>query len=730
MSADWLAPGVTLVIGPERLPLQSAIAAVRGDAPIDGAVLLVGGPPRDPAQPARYDRIVAGATPAMVRAWLDRTGGSVVVDGAGAIGGALLGDRPEDRIRRFAAEVAPQGTERLLIVEPLPVSGLTEPDAAARRLLMAPVALRCWDGQRVGPLPAATRGRRAIYAVATLLVSVLVAVLALRPALQLDARGVALVGDVGASLPRSLWLDWWIYQRVSAGEPIGWTDALYWPAGLDVVSYFRNLGAAVLSLPFQRLFGFPDYWIPFVGCALVSNGVAAAWMARRLGSDRPGAVLTAAIFAGAPALMGEVGAGAQDIFWAAPLPLAIGLGVRALDSGRAQAIFAGLAVGLASLIWWFYGLFAAVVIGALVVNRLWRLPLQRAAIVDQTGWMIRAFLPATVAALPLLAEANRRPGQTLGWMRVPGSDGEAHRALLYFDTIARGSLPLDRLLAVPEASFAWIVSLGALLLVATGLLWRRACSRFWSSIAVISAILAIGPALDPAWGVSESWTPLPLGLLQQLIPPLRALDVPDRLMILCSLALGVVAASVLRTLSTRVPRAARGPAYAATLAVAIATPAISGALPLPVHDYQVPAWASVIARDGVVVHVPLGWSEAPMLWQIAHGNPIIGGPDEPIALADKTSYRKLLEDWPPLGFFWSIDRGSLDAAGLNELRAKGVRYVVLHQRAIDTLAERLGDDRAWQLPLVADRVRILLGPPIYAADGVEVYRLPESLHAS
>lgn len=201
-------------------------------------------------------------------------------------------------------------------------------------------------------------------------------------------------------------------------------------------------------------------------------------------------------------------------------------------------------------------------------------------------------------------------------------------------------------------------------------------------------------------------------------------------MVLGQLALAMVAAGVLRALGPRLSRALRRPMQVGAVVAAMATPLVAGLLPMPTWRWQEPPWASLIEQDGVVVHVPMGWSEAPMLWQIAHGNPITGGPDEPVAVADRTEYRKLLEEWPPLAFFWSIERGSLDARGLTELRAKGVRYVVVHQAAIDTLADRLDDDRSWQLPLVADRVRTLLGPPIYSEDGVEVYRLPETLTAS
>lgn len=735
MNVQPFGPGVTLVAGPEHMPLTDALAAARASG---ARVYVLGAEPRE-LTARDLGTVELGSLEALPD-WLDALPGPaiVVLHHAGSLPGWLATERPEDRLLRLLDEVRLRDDAGLVLLEPLPLDRLSAPDQTMSRLLArSDRRLLCTAD---GLLPAdgvlASRGHPALprdalaheawlYLAVTAVCALAIAV-ALRPTLLGPHTGMRLLGDVSDGLPRNLWLNSWLAEQLRQGGSWIETRQIFWPLGANVVATFGNIAANLLATPFLTLLGFPLYWNVYVGTALLCNGVAMGWLARDQGADRVGAVLAALSFSVAPPLLREVGRADPAVLWAAPFLLAVGLCLRATRGDRRDAMLAGLSLALTSVFWWYYGLFAAVIGISVAIARGLRAPATRAHLLGQAGMVLRLWAPVVVAALPALAVANRGHLYDLGELYLPGANGPSFAATLAFDRMTSDVLALDQLLAVPSGSLRWGASVLVLGVLGAWLVAHRGARLFWAGVAIVSAVLALGPWLSPSWGMASGWLPLPLRGLQVLFPPLEWLDRPDRLLVLTAMALSITLGLLWYPLSRRLA-AARRPAALGVAVVGVAlVPMFSGTLPVAAFDYAPPGWTRQITKPGAIIHVPLGWSEASTLWAPLHGRAVAGGPDEVVAMRDPTPYSNAVEQTPALAFFRDLDRGRMGPEERRWLLDQGAAYVVVETDFMRRLM-RSGEGPEYDMldPLM-DRIDVTFGPAIYDANGVRLYEITDS----
>lgn len=725
-------PGVTLVMGPEHMPLNDALAAARATG---ARVYLIGGEPRELAVGA-HDAVELGSLEAL-QDWLNAAPGParVVVRGARSLPRWMPAERAEDRLLRLLDEVTLGDQAGLIVLEPLPIDRVTSPDHAMARLLArADRRLFCTGTELLAAdsvmarrghpaLPRDAMAHEGWLYVGMLAICALGVAVAFRPTLLASQGGVRLLGDVSEGLPRSLWLNAWLGEQLAGGGSWVETREIYWPLGANVIATFGNVATGLLAAPLEALFGFPGYWNAYVGAALVCNGLAMGWLARTAGADRVGAMLAALSFAVAPPLLREVGRADPAVLWAAPFLLSVGLCLRAVRGGRREAAIAGAGLALASVCWWYYGLFAAGIGLALVIGTGLLAPAQRPRLLGQAGMALRFWAPAVLAALPLWAAANRGHLPDLGELYLPGSNGPSFAATLAFDRMTHDVLSLDQLLAVPSATLSWGASVLVLGLLGAWLVVTRGARLFWIGVAGTAAVLALGPWLTPGWGMSRGWMPLPLRALQVLFPPLEWLDRPDRLLVVTAMALSLTVGLLWHPLSRRLP-VGRRPAFLGVAVVGVAlVPMLSGALPLPGFDYAPPGWVDQIKQPGAVIHVPLGWSEASTLWQPLHGQPVAGGPDEVTVMRDPTPYSNAMEQTPALAFFRDLETGRMGEAERAWLVAQGAAYVVVETDFMRQLMRSGQGPEYDMLDPLMDRIDTTFGPPIYDSQGVRLYQI-------
>lgn len=732
MDASGWGTGVTLVAGPERLPL-SAVMERHGAAELP--VLVIGASP-PPLDMLSRGRVSFGGLDRL-RPWLEGVEGGalVVIEGVDALRPVGPGELPEAVLLSLIEAHPLRADASLVIVEPMPLDRLTSPSEAMKALLARVDRARLWTGAelldaaevlRTGSHPALPSDAFApewrLYAVIAAACTLAVAV-AFRPSLLGSYRGDALLGDVREGLSRALWLNAWVGERIAEGGSWNDTARIYWPLGAEVMGIFGNLGAALLAQPFQALLGFPAYWNVYLGAALVANGLAMGWLARTLGADRPGAVLGALAFCLAPPLLREIDRGAPEVLWAAPLLLAIGFGIRAVEGRRRHAVAAGLAAAVAGLIWWFYALFAAVVVVAVGAVRARREPARRGQLLGQLGLAMKVWLPSLVGAIPVIAAANRGHLPDLDELYLPGDAGPSFGAALVFQRMTGDVLALDRLLAVPSASAGWLASLLVFALVGLWIVAARGRRLFWPALSLVFAVLALGPWLSPDWGLADGWLPLPLRALQVLFPPLTALDRPDRLLVVAAVGLAVTLALCWAPLSLRVPAPLRSAALGGAVVGVAAMPLLSGAVPLGAFDYAPPAWVERLDGEGALIHVPLGWSESSLLWQPLHGLDVTGGPDEVRAMRDPSPYRTAFEESPALAFFHELPRGRMNDADRDWLRERGARWIVVHVGFMRQLMRASTGPEADAIEPFLDRIDVAFGPPVVETEDVRLYQV-------
>lgn len=325
------------------------------------------------------------------------------------------------------------------------------------------------------------------------------------------AAAVALVACVAATWPAALSLPthsfvplgyadvqaglWWPRQvgdALLAGKNPFFVEGFFWPEGQDVTLLVWNVLAELVIWPLWQVLP-PNVALNVAALvAATLNGVASAAAARRLGADRPGELAAAALgglshFAFIEMVNGRI----EQAFWA---PVALYLAELVAPDRR--PLRAGVWLGLAAAVYWFYGYFLLLVtLGWLAGVR------SRAALVDvvklgatSAGVAAPFFAPVALAAL---GGAPTRAGDDVMRAQAAASVSFPNGVFWPLGVDAAFSAMAWPLWLVPVAGWA--------------LLRGRGAVRALGAVALGAALLSLGPALvgprGDAVGGTTWWLP-------------------------------------------------------------------------------------------------------------------------------------------------------------------------------------------------------------------------------
>jgi len=381
-----------------------------------------------------------------------------------------------------------------------------------------------------------------------------------------------------------IWYLGWIPHELSAGDNPLYTDYLSYPDGVNLMWNTSMLLPALVLWPVTAVFG------PVVAYnLLITAGIAlSAWfgfLAARRFIDQPLMSFVAGLIYGfSPGLTAQ-GLGHPHVVLALFPPIALILGHEILVRWRLHRVVAGGLAGAAAALQLLTGeemlaltlLIAAV--GVALLALLHRGEVRAALNSAVTAALAGLVTFGVIAAYPLAF-------QFLGPQRV---SGDVQQPDVYVSDLLAFAIPSRFIHFTGNASENdAYVGLPLLIVFAAGLAvgWRRPKIRWAGSMALIVAILSLGPHLH----VDGRITPigLPWAAIAEL--PLLGSALPARLMVIAFLAIGIVVAYA----STIAIRGSRPWRWAAGVLLVAGLAAIAPSLPYP----TAPAVAPTFFRPG------------------------------------------------------------------------------------------------------------------------------------
>jgi hypothetical protein len=505
--------------------------------------------------------------------------------------------------------------------------------------------------------------------------------------------GTHLAGGPGDNLI-FYWNLWWFRTALfEAGRSPFTTTLLFHPDGASLAYHTTTLLNTVPGAGLGRLIPLPVVYNLLVIASFVLAGLATWGLAMHVlraahGGLRPGdraaALFAAVAYAFAPFHAAHLGHLNILTIW--PLPLAAWAALRAAGAPRspARAALLGGAValcGLADPYWLVAGLVLVPLV--LCVGR-------QAGAARPSAAALGAGLAAfAVLVLPLVVPALQYGTRGLEDVRAGGADEFVADLVawvlpsplhpLWGDAMRGAYAPLTGNLAeqvVFPTFTVWILAL---------LAWRRRVpgARPWLVVAIVFAVLALGPALHVAGrdGIPlesarrmELRLPLPKLLLDQL-PLVSGARAASRFA--AGAQLGLVLAAAL-ALSARAGRRGR--------LVALGLVGFECLMrPLPTTPVDIPPAYRVLrqaaareAAPGALLEIPPAHAadKVYQLYQTHHGLPILGGR---LARGPRASFERLHAD-PFLARLFEREplRAQDGLVTLDGLDSLGVRWVVLH----------------------------------------------------
>ena len=564
--------------------------------------------------------------------------------------------------------------------------------------------------------------------------------------LHLDA---AIPGD-GFDGWQNYWNFWWLRQSlVELPRDPFVTDLLYHPTGVSLYFHTLNPFNGLVTLPLQVA---GNLFLAYNGAVLLAfatGGLGAYLLALATPAHDSApksrkqrlfwpAFIAGLIFTFAPYHLAHLLGHMQLIAlqWIPFYVLYLGRGLQRARRGaltRADLLKPGLFLILVGLCDWYYVLYCLLfTVLALLAAwlALWRAPgrhaeapvtaLRLLAVPLAAGLLFALFLiPLWLPMLrearnasfmvPLRSEAVRLSADLLGFVIPQGFHplwGQAVRAWA------------DRTFTSSFSEYSIFAGFVPLLLAVAGVgsNWRR--TRFWLLIALVFAILALGPVLHIA-GRSDllpdgGTLPLPHAWLYDHVPFMRIARSVSRFDVMVMLALGLLASRGVMALQARLPRAQRwlGPLLAALVLFEF-WPA-----PYPLSPPDTPAWYNTLAQTpghGAVLNLPMNWDRPGyLLYQTVHGRPLTVGyisRDDPRTLTTRAPVLQGLRALGP-----DILDVDLTRVGPSVLSWLDVDFVVLDFYKMPGERERA--------PTVAMAEALFAqAAPVYADERLRVYQV-------
>lgn len=570
------------------------------------------------------------------------------------------------------------------------------------------------------PGPAAPLGPLALYAA--------LATLFCAPVLA-DPTGLAL-GHPANDVWNHLWGFWWVAEELTEGRIPLTTELLSWPNGGTL--WFIDTFNAVLTLPVTLLAGPVAAYNAAIWLNLVLCGLGAYALALRVTRSHPGATLAGLAFLSTPHFLGQTYNGISETLSAGWLPLALTtfLAARAAPTRKSAAV-AGVALGVCVVANWYYGLFAGLVLGAVLA---W----------DAIGAVrARTIAPAARRAVPLLVAGGAATAAlvvgpfSLFYASMGAEDAVVTRdpAFVWMTLVMHNMTDLVSLLrpgrvyspdlkAMFDEDLLVVVYLGhallwpALLVLGTG--WRR-LARPWALFFAAFTLLSLGPFLYVAGAyvsVDGGWIPLPFLGLFEAFPLFSRISHAYRFVVGASLALSVLVAWTVRALAERGVSPWLAVGWIGGLRLVETLWLSQAPFPLPVSEATIPA-AYARLDGGALLDLPVSMpvlARSRYSWyQLAHLGPMPYGLNDPsptyLYLNRYTRY--LIELERSTVAYLPAALPFLDLAlGQEDLVSRGLTWIVVHRDQYPTN----------QYPKV-EQFLDLTATPVWDDGDTRVYRL-------
>ena len=569
--------------------------------------------------------------------------------------------------------------------------------------------------------------------------------------------GTNVPGDLLADRDQNLWNLWWVREAIGQATNPYHTGMLYYPYGVDLYYHTLGLPLGLIGLLPQLLFGLPAAYNTVLLAAFTLSGYGAFRLSLRFVSPGEGWTLPAwavgflafvggVVFAFTPYTLDAL-KGQLEVLSLQWMPFYAEAWVRAWRTGRLRyGVLSGVFFALAALSSLYYAAYLVIFSLAYGAYQLWAARARRAT---KEGRGLRAVLPplvvapvvALVLALPLLVGLVRDRDNP----RLAVEAGVEHRLAHSADLLSFVAPPHDHLLIGWEASdrpgvneppIHDYLSLGyaALALSVLGGVvgWRSARGKFWVGLGLLALVLSMGPQLQV--GRALTGVPLPFRLLE-LLPGAEAIAKPERLVVLARLCMGVLAAWGGGWLLSRLarPRVAGARRTVAVCAAVLALLLVE----LPIHPryvepLDVPGGFRTLAGEGggALMELPFATQQSEvggerMLYQTAHGHPIMGG-----YLA--RTYNSPITD--SCGPFWSfisardlpiegrdIISPTMTSRPLDILAYYGIGYVALYNNYNGPGTTPLDPQERAAFEDILSHVSH--APPLYANDYVSLHKV-------
>ena len=537
----------------------------------------------------------------------------------------------------------------------------------------------------------------------------------------LGAPPDSVVGDTQArDLDGALWLHWWMGEILSGGVEQPWvTTHLDWPVRRPIFFRYFYFAIPLMSLPFQALWGFPDYVAPFYAAILLANLLAGMLLVRSRGVSWIVSWIGGLGFGLCPIALQDLQWGRPDNVALFPVALAFAGILKTLDTHRPMhRVLAALGIGMAFACYWYNGLFVAGAAGVLTVGLCIRGRTAR-PLVD-LAWMLGgALLLVVPQTWPLLA-------RVMSGTPVPGLDlGQAIGAA----TVDGGPVGFE---ISPTALFDWkyispLMLFGALV----PFVWRR---PRWAPILLIcgSVLLSLGESLE----IGTLTIPLPLAWIRQHVPFMFRMTYPNRFLVIATTISALLVCEHLDVLLGYLRKRTKSAAVVAVLCTAtvvmLADVLRSEFLPLRPQPMPISSFYRDLdaSTPGAMAYVP-DWKCGPReALQATHGRPLLykrSRIERGVSLDDERKTELAGNSF--MRFIWRLSRGRslplVDTQDLASLVDEGLRYLVMDRQALACQAQPehgWGDeslDRDW----IEQELTALLGPPIHTDDLVTVFDL-------
>jgi len=378
------------------------------------------------------------------------------------------------------------------------------------------------------------------------------------------------------------------------------TQAMWFPTGRPFLLAVQNVVDAVAAQPFLVAL------VPQLGLAvfaagvLVSNGLAGGWLGEQVGGRGWAGPAAASVLALCPYVWGEEQTGRITQTLLAPMVIAVGYAWRASERGKG-GVGAGVWLGVAGLGYWFYGVFGAAVVAAVILGRM---------VERREAWRGLAGQLWLAAGISLLVAAPFAAFSAASWGEMAGLGVKQ-------DPIPNATRLLGGLYWLPHPRIVAYIP-QPLYLVGLVAGFGRPRGRP-VALLVVTALLCM-TALGETVTVGHTHVPTPLWLLKQL-PGFSRFWWPHR-----ALAGATVALAVLAALAVARGGWARGVA-ALGLVVSVAQGVgVPGAL----SSWRVPERPAFVDRlpDGAVLFLPMLDPEAGKVrfaeW-VWHRRPMVNG---------------------------------------------------------------------------------------------------------